>query len=129
LKTDKKNGTADFMDRKQLLKLKTRAIRAGVWFKSLPRIDRVLVELTIKVTDSVRSPHLVRSLLSIAGKLDGLLENKLMRAVREVGFPITRKLSLLARKWGNEAASDWAGEEDFACYWAAMKINGHPCIG
>ena len=127
--TDKKNGTADFLDRTQLLKLKTRAMRAGVWFKNLPRIDRVLVELTIKVTDSVRSPHLAKSLLAIAGKLEGLLESKLKRTIREIGLPIAQKLSLLAQKWGNQAAHNWASDEDFARYWAVTKLNGHPCSG
>ena len=127
--TDKKNGTSNFLDRTQLLKLKTRAMRSGVWFKNLPRIDRVLVELTIKVTDSVRSPHLAKSLLAIAGKLEGLLESKLKRAIREIGLPIAQKLSLLAQKWGNQAAREWASDENFACYWAVMKLNCHLCNG
>ena len=127
--TDEKNGTSNFLDRTQLLKLKTRAMRAGVWFRSLPRIDRVLVELTIKVTESVRSPYLAKSLLAIAGKLEGLLESKLKRAVREIGLPIAYKLSLFAQKWGNKAAREWTSDQDFACYWAVMKLNGHPCSG
>jgi hypothetical protein len=121
--TAPQNSTFDFLDRATLVKLRLKAMRAGVWFRALPRIDRVLVDLTIKVADTIRSPHLARSILSIAGKLEGLLESKLQRAVREFGLPIARKLSLFAQKWGNEAAGKWASDDGFARYWAAIKLN------
>ena len=76
-----------------------------------------------KVADTIRSPHLARSILSIAGKLEGLLESKLQRAVREIGLPIARKLSLVAQKWGNVSAEKWAFDDGFARYWAAIKLN------
>ncbi len=117
----------DLLDRGTLVRLKLRAMRAGIWFRSLPRIDRVLVDLTITVTDSIRSPHLAKSLLSIVEKLGDLLENKLQRFVRELGFPIARKLSLYAKSWGNGVAWQWADDDGFARYWAVMKLNGHPC--
>ena len=124
-----KSGAANFLEKTQLLKLKQKAMRAGVWFKSLPRIDRVLVDLTIKVADSIRSPHLAKCILAITGKLENLLENRLSRAIREIGLPIAQKLSLFAHKWGNINAKEWAKDLSFACYWAAMKLNGHPCNG
>jgi hypothetical protein len=113
----------NFLDKATLIRLKTKAMRAGVWFRSLPRIDRVLVDLTIKVADTIRSPHLAKSILSIAGKLEGLLESKLQRAIREIGLPIAQKLSLFAQKWGNQTAKTWENDAGFARYWAAMKLN------
>jgi len=127
--TELQNRTFNFLDKATLVKLKLKAMRAGVWYRALPRIDRVLVDLTIKVAETIRSPHLARSILSIAGKLEGLLESKLQRAVREIGLPIAHKLSLFSQKWGNEAAEKWASDYGFARYWAAMKLNGHPCSG
>jgi hypothetical protein len=112
----------NFLEKATLIKLKLKAMRAGVWFRIL-RIDRVLIDLTIKVADTIRSPRLVRSILSITGKLEGLLESKLQRAVKEIGFPIAEKLSLLAQNWGNKAAEKWITDEGFAKYWAAMKLN------
>ena len=123
------NGSTNFLEKRQLVKLKMKAMRAGVWFRALPRIDRVLVDLTIKVADNIRSPHLAKCILAITGKLEGILESKLSRAIREIGLPIAYKLSLFAQKWGNKAAGKWANDKDFACYWAAMKLNGHPCSG
>jgi hypothetical protein len=123
LKTAQQNSTSNFLNKAQLVKLKLKAMRAGVWYRALPRIDRVLVDLTIKVADTIRSPHLARSILSVAGKLESLLESKLQRAIREIGLPIAHKLSVFAQKWGNAAAEKWASDEGFARYWAAIKLN------
>ena len=129
LETARRDGAANFLERSQLVKLKQRAMRAGVWFRGLPRIDRVLVDLTIQVADCVRSVHLARSLLAVAGKLEGLLESRLKRAVREFGLAIVAKLSAYALGWGYTAARTWASDGEFARYWAVMKLNGHPGLG
>ena len=123
------NGSTNFLEKTQLVKLKMKAMRAGVWFRALPRIDRVLVDLTIMVADNIRSPHLARCILAITGKLEAIMESKLSRAIREIGLPIAHKLSVFAQKWGNKAAHEWASDEDFARYWAVTKLNGNPCNG
>jgi hypothetical protein len=105
------------------MKLKLKAMRSGVWFRALPRIDRVLVDLTIKVAGTVRSSTLAKNILTVVRKLGCLLENKLLRAVRETGLPVARRLSLLAQKWGNAAAKDWLSDGGFARYWAALSLN------
>jgi len=129
LETARRDGAANFLERSQLVKLKQRAMRAGVWFRGLPRIDRVLVDLTIQVADCVRSVHLARSLLAVAGKLEGLLESRLKRAVREFGLAIVAKLSAYALGWGYTAARGWASDGEFARFWAVMRLNGHPGLG
>ena len=118
------DGASKFIGKGQLLRLKLKAVRAGVWFRALPRIDRVLVDLTIKVAQSIRSPFLASSILLVARKLEGLLESKFARAIREVGFPLACKLSMLAKEWGNRNAWAWTGDEAFARYLAVMNLNG-----
>jgi hypothetical protein len=119
-----------FSNKKQLVKLKQKAIRSGVWFRTLPRIDRALFDLTIKViSGSIRSATLAKSIISIVGKLGALLESKLARAIREIGFPLAYKLSLLAQKWGNQDAQEWVKDTEFARYLAIMKYNTRPCNG
>jgi hypothetical protein len=41
------DARSGFLEKSQLQKLRLRAMRAGVWFWSLPKIDRVVVDLTI----------------------------------------------------------------------------------
>jgi hypothetical protein len=113
-----------FIGSAQLSRLRLKAVRAGVWFRALPRIDRVLVDLTIRVARSVRSVALAESLLSVARKVEGLLEGKVSRAIREVGFPLACKLGLIAQSWGHKGAQAWGSDEGFARYLAVMKLNG-----
>ena len=115
-----------FLDNAQLLKLRTKAMRSGMWFKALQRIDRVLVNLTIKVASNVRSFTLAKSILTITRKLGELLETKLSRTMRAIGFPMARKLSMLAQKWGNKSAQEWVNDMGFVQYLAIMNISGHP---
>jgi len=122
-KTAPQDNAFSFLDKAQLVKIKLKAMRAGVWFRTLPRIDRALIDLTIKVTSNVRSVILAKSILSITRKLEGLLESKFVRAIREIGFPLAYKLSLFAQKWGNNAAKSWVSDVRFARFLAAMNLN------
>jgi hypothetical protein len=123
------NINSNFIDKTQLIKLKMKAMRAGVWFRALRRIDRVLIDLTIKVARCIRSSILANSILSITRKLEALLESRFVRAIREIGFSLAHKLSLFAQKWGNKAAKEWANDFGFVRYLAVMKLNGHPRNG
>jgi hypothetical protein len=113
-----------FVDKINLAKLRLRAMRSGVWYKALNRIDRVLVDLTIKVIkNNVRSVSLLTQLLTVTTKIESLLENKLSRATREYGLPLANKLSQLAQKWGNKTARSWSSDLAFAKYLAVHKLN------
>ena len=55
-------------------------MRSGMWYRALNRIDRVLVDLTIKVAKaSIHSNSLINQLLTVTTKLESILENKLSR--------------------------------------------------
>jgi hypothetical protein len=122
-KTMLTENTLSFLNKKQLIKLRLKAIRAGVWFRALPRIDRVLVDLTIRVAGSIRSTTLARNILAVIRKLDGLLESRLLRAFRGVAHQLAQKLSLMAQKWGNTSAKSWASDVSFVTFLAVMHIN------
>jgi hypothetical protein len=112
-----------FLEKAQLMKLKLKAMRAGVWFKALPRIDRVLVDLTIRVAGAVRSFTLAQNILDVVRKLESAMESRFVRAVKEVGFPVARRLGLIAQEWGNAAAKNWESDKGFARYLAAVSLN------
>lgn len=107
----------------QLVKLKFKAMRAGVWFRALPRIDRVLVDLTIKVAEHIRSPHLAKSIFTILGKLEGLLESSVLKSLKLIGRPLAEKISLTAQKLGNSSAKSWANDSSFAFFLAILQTN------
>jgi hypothetical protein len=122
-KTVMQDHTSRFLNTAQLIKLKLKAIRAGVWFKALPKIDRVLVDLTIKVASNIRSSTLAKNILAVTRKLEEFLESSLLRAFRAVGLPLAQKLSSIAQKWGNTSAENWATNISFIKFLAVMHIN------
>ena len=111
------------LEKGQLLKLKLRAIRSGVWFRALRRIDRVLVDLTLRVSNNVRSPLLARTLLAVVERLENALGNQVSRLVETVGFQLARRLSLIGEKLGNVSAGAWAFDSGFARFLAVMHLN------
>jgi hypothetical protein len=116
-------NTLSLLTRTQLVKLRLKAKRAGVWFRALPRIDRVLVDLTIRVADNIRSVTLAKNILAVTKKLEGLLESSLLRAFREVGIRLAQKLGLVAQEWGNASAKEWISDISFIKFLAVMHIN------
>ncbi len=123
LKTVLHDSVSSLLNRVQLQKLKLRAVRAGVWFKALPRIDRVLVDLTIKVAENIRSTSLAKSILAVVSKLEELLESSLLRSIRTIGRHLAEKNSEIAQKWGNTSAGRWATDLSFATFLAVMHTN------
>jgi hypothetical protein len=125
LKTALQKSFNGFYNREQLLKLKLKAMRAGVWFRNLPRIDRVLIDLTIKVTISIRSITLANNIRAIIKKLESLLESSLTRALKGIGLQLAQKISLIAQKWGNALARNWSSDLSFVKFLSVMHINQH----
>ena len=117
------NAKTGFLQKAQLMKLKSKAMRAGVWFKALPRIDRVLVDLTIRVASSIRSATLAKNILAVTKKLEGLLESSLLRTFRGIALKLAQKLSSVAQKWGNTSAKRWVSDVSFVKFLAVMHIN------
>lgn len=112
-----------FLNRTQLMKLKFKAVRAGIWFKALPRIDRVLVDLTIKVAENIRSVSLAKSIFAVFSKLKDLLESNIVKSLESVGRPLAGKISLLVQKWGNCSAKNWANDLSFVFFLGVMHNN------
>jgi hypothetical protein len=111
------------LDLIRLRDLKHAAMRSGLWFKALRRIDRVLVDVTVRVGKSVHSAALAMALYSVMEKLESASESRVWNVVRRIGFPLARRISVMAQKWGNDYARKWASDESFAKFLAIMHIN------
>lgn len=107
----------------ELARIRVMAIRRGVWFKVLSRLERGLVDLSLKVTREIRSKILVRAICSIVKKLLEALESKVRLQMRLIGVPLAEKISQIAQKWGNKTAHEWASNLGFIQYLTLMKVN------
>jgi len=110
-------------DMRDLSRLKLRAVRSGVWFRVLKRIDRVLLDLTLRVCDTVRGRALARSLCAVVAKLENALENRMSHVIETVGFQLALRTSLVAQRLGNVSARNCGKDVSFASFLAVMYIN------
>ena len=61
--------------------------------------------------------------MAILEKLKHATENIVNRLVRTVGMPLAQKIVLIAQKWGNSSAKEWATDTSFACFLAVMNAK------
>lgn len=119
------NLVYSLFNRRDLTNLRVRAIRRGMWFKALNRMERGLIDSVIKVVDNVRSKLLAKVLNSIVTKLMAVLECKLHQMMREVGQPLAQRISRLAQSWGNRAAYSWGHSKKFIQFLTILTINAN----
>jgi hypothetical protein len=98
----------------KLNETKKYALRRGVWFKALTRVERGIIDLTVKYIDNIKSATLAKVLTAIMLKLQARTESMIDKLVRTIGLPLARKISNIAVSWGNRLASMWADEPGFA---------------
>jgi hypothetical protein len=90
------------------------ALRRGIWFKILNRVERGVIDLTVKYVDNIKSIKLAKVVTAIMDKLQSAMERIVDKLVRTVGLPLARKISEIAVSWGNRLASMWAYDCAFA---------------
>ena len=112
-----------FLNKKQLMNLKTKAMRSGAWFKGLQRIDRVLFDLTIRVVDNIRSLQLAKSILVLIRKLENAMKNSFSIRLTEIGLPLAQKIGAIAQRLRNIYAKYWIFDSSFATFLAMMYIH------
>jgi len=111
------------LTRGELAKIKSKAIRRGVWFKVLSGAERAYMGLAMRVVERVRSFLLAKVLTSILKKLLSAMESWVARLIGEVGRSLAQKLSRIAQKWGNKPAVQWADDHGFMQYLAVNYMS------
>ena len=117
------NQTLLPLNKNELIRIKTKAMRRRVWFKTLTKSERAQIDLTIKFVPKVRSPLLSRVLVSLMRKLKEVIESRIVRAMRKVGYGLAERISRIARSWGNKLASGWMEDRSFVRYLTIMWMN------
>ena len=99
--------------REVLIGMKTRGLRRRLWYCTLSRIERGLVDLTIQWVDKVRSGRLTETLVRILAKLAMALETGMGRVLVR-GRMLAVRASELAVGWGNRQAYAWRHDGSYA---------------
>jgi hypothetical protein len=113
-----KAQTGKTISAKILVETKKAALRRGMWFKTLNRVERGIIDLTVRYVDNIKSSKLAKIVTAIIQKLELTSENMAKKLARTIGLPLARKISSIALGWGNLSASKWADDQAFAEYLA-----------
>lgn len=81
------------------------------------------MNLTIRIVKRIHNSLLARVLRSILRKLFEAAESKVSRLMREVGEPLAKKLSAVAKGWGYKSADAWAEDTGFIRFLTVNCMN------
>jgi hypothetical protein len=109
--------------RQDLVKIKSKALRTRVWFRVLSKVERAIIDLTIKCVEKVRSTVLATTISAIVNKILQSLEEGFITRAERVGHGIAEKLCALGEIWGNEACSTWKCDKCFIRFLGVNALN------
>jgi len=109
--------------RQGLMKIKAKALRRRVWFTALSRVERCIVDLTIRCVEEVRSPVLAKTILNVINKILKTLESGFLEKLNRVGSAIVEKIFRIALGWGNRNASSWKQDSSFIRFLGLNAVN------
>lgn len=109
--------------RQDLVIIKSRALRTGVWFRALSKVERAIIDLTIKCVDKVRSTVLARTISTIVSKILQSLEEDFMTRAERIGHEIAERLCTVGERWGNKACSTWKCDKCFIEFLGVSVLN------
>ena len=115
---------------KFLSKLKQKSIRSNnSWYRILSMDKRRFIDAVIQTVDKIRSSLLlkiltgfVEELLRAIGGIRGLIGNFAFE-MRNFGYPLAQRVSVIAVKWGNSLAANWSNDEGFIRYLTVIDMN------
>jgi len=109
--------------KQDLLKIRSRALRTRIWFKAISKVERAIVDLTIKCVEKIRSNILARIISTIVSKLLGSLGEDFMKRAERIGCKIAESLCTLGERWGNKACSTWKCDKCFVKFLGVNALN------
>lgn len=110
-------------NRQHLASIRNKALRKGVWYSTLDRVERGIVSLTARLIDRVESEILGVELVKILAKLVKALKSGFVRHMEMFGLGRVFELSYLAVEWGSLVAKVWSLDMGFVGYVSMMDLN------
>jgi hypothetical protein len=89
----------------------------------------MLLDLTIRVVEKVRSFMLAKLVSRIVDKLLEAMESRVYRLMRTEGRSLAEKLSKIGQAWGNRAAESWVKDRGFIQYLTVSNLLAFRGVG
>jgi hypothetical protein len=103
--------------------VRRKALRRGVWFNALDRVERGILVLTSRILDVVRSTDLAKEIVKILAKLKKTYKSRFVRHMESYGLEKVRKIADQAISFGCEEAKSWVHDFDFVRYVTMLDMN------
>lgn len=111
------------MNLELLERLRNRALRVGVYFRRLTRVERAIVDLSIKCQAKFKSKTFVKTISAIVAKILQALSNTFMAKVLRIGREMAGRASKTAQSWGNMPAAAWKDDPRFILYMGITALS------
>ncbi len=111
------------LTRQGLATIKTQALRKGIWYETLSKTERAIVDLTMKCVEKVRSPILSRTIIKILSKIAKALENTFLVKANKIGSELAKRLGSIAERWGNKTAPKWKTDKKLIKFLGVTALN------
>ena len=118
-----KTRSKDPHSREYLVKMRQDARRKGCYYNVLKQNERMLLDLTIRVVEKVRSFLLARIISQIVRKLCEAMESRIIRLIRTEGQEMAKSLSRIGEAWGCRAAKSWAVDRGFMQFLVVSNLG------
>ena len=109
-------------DKNFLHNVRRNALRKGLWFRALDRMERGILELTYSRFDEVRSLGLARVIVNILVKLKEASKSPFIKHVEAFGIKKVQYLVEQALKLRCKEAINWRNDRGFIQYIALIDF-------
>jgi len=99
-----------------------KAIRKGLYFRKLSRIERGILDLTAKYVPKITSLELGNVIARILAKLVTVLSSKFLASVEMLGMQMVTNILQVAKIWKVRDISSWDNKK-FVTYWGLTVIG------
>jgi hypothetical protein len=103
--------------------IRRKALRRGVWHSTLDKLDRGILNLTIKLVENVKSSTLGVAVTRILARLIDASKTPFMRFFEDHGYTKLRNIVNTAISFGSCLAGSWLSDHDFAWYLSVNSYN------
>lgn len=94
-----------------------------IWFRALSKVERAIIDLTIKCVEKVQSTMLAVTISTIVDKILQSLEEDFMTKAERVGHEIAERFFSIGESWGNKACSTWKCDKCFIRFLGVNALN------
>jgi hypothetical protein len=111
------------IDKEELINARARALRKRIWYTAISKVERGIINLTLKCIKKVTSNRLILILNKIVTKIKRFLKHS--NKIEQEGFLKANINIKIACSWGNVKAKKWIEDSSFRICVGLNSLSSH----